>query len=155
MTVSLKDHTVKYAKSKKEEAEKSLNKKRSVEMKLHDDVAMVRGKEQHQWKLKDYNILSSYKKQTGDSPLKKKLQEAKVQYENRKDRSSPAKPSGWRSSIGLFELATMAVGAAPAGAVGPAAAAAAAASPEVNLEPLSTPSAPWESSPVNMPVGNI
>jgi hypothetical protein len=90
------------AKAKKNQA--SVNKKRSAEEKLHQDVAMVRNKPESQWKLKDYKVLSTYKKQKGDSPLKTKLLEAQAQYVNRKDRVSPAKPTGyqWKTSLETF-----------------------------------------------------
>jgi hypothetical protein len=49
--------------------------------------------DESQWKLKHYNVMNTFKKKKGDSPLKKKIHEASKQWANRKDRTSPGKPN--------------------------------------------------------------
>jgi hypothetical protein len=96
LTEPLMYHTVKVTKAKQVEEQQKQDKKRKMDCKLHDEVVLIRSKYTLTWKLREYHVMCRYKKHKGDSPLKKKLQDAMEQWERRKDRESPAKPKGWK-----------------------------------------------------------
>ena len=85
----VRNHAV--AKAAKEQM--TMDKKRQVQQKLFDKVAVVRNKEQATWTMADYRTMNLYKKTKSDTKLPNKLEDLVAQWELRKDRPSPVKLS--------------------------------------------------------------
>jgi hypothetical protein len=85
----------KWTEAKAKKTDDAKKKKHEAEYKLHYDVEKVCEKDSSQWKAKDYNVLFTYKKHKGDSPLKKKKEESAEQWKNCENQESPKKPKGY------------------------------------------------------------
>ena len=59
---------------------------------MFNKAAEVRHKDESQWTQADYRTMCSFKKQKDDPALAKSLAELKKQWDERKNRQSPAKP---------------------------------------------------------------
>jgi hypothetical protein len=81
------------AEDKKTKADLADFKRNTIQVKLHQAAKKVRAKKQKDWNDGHCGRLLQHKKQKGDPAMAKTFEGKKLQYDEQKDRPSPAKPS--------------------------------------------------------------